>query len=208
MFPIILSILILSTTSNAAVQDFCVADLKAAAGPTGYSCKNPATVTIDDFIFSGFRKPGNTSNTIKTAVTPASADQFPGVNGLGISVARLETEQGGLVPLHSHPGATEIAIVTQGSLVAGFISSANTVYYKSLEEGDTIVFPEGLLHFLFNSGNGTAKAIFSFSSSNPRTQLTSFALFGNDLPSDIVGKVTFLDAEVVKKYKGLLGGSR
>ncbi|KAJ0981149.1 hypothetical protein J5N97_009404 [Dioscorea zingiberensis] len=88
MFPIILSILILSTTSNAAVQDFCVADLKAAAGPTGYSCKNPATVTIDDFIFSGFRKPGNTSNTIKTAVTPASRP-VPRCQRLGISVARL-----------------------------------------------------------------------------------------------------------------------
>ncbi|KAM0949190.1 hypothetical protein DsansV1_C06g0067651 [Dioscorea sansibarensis] len=209
MFPInILFIFFLSTTSYAAVvQDFCVADLTVPAGPSGYSCKSPEKVTVDDFIFSGFRQPANTSNTTKISVTPAFSSQFPGINGLGISVARLETQQGGVVPLHSHPGSSEIVVVTEGSLVAGFISSANNVYYKTIEKGDTIVFPEGLLHFIVNAGNDTAKALFVFSSSEPRTQLTSLSLFGNDLPASIVEKFSFLDVEDVIKYKKLLGGS-
>lgn len=101
----------------------------------------------------------------------------------------------------------EIVVVTEGSLIAGFISSANNVYYKNIEKGDTIVFPEGLLHFIVNAGNDTAKAFFIFSSSEPRTQLTSLSLFGNNLPANIVGKFSFLDVEDVIKYKKLLGGS-
>lgn len=101
----------------------------------------------------------------------------------------------------------EIVVVTEGSLIAGFISSANNVYYKNIEKGDTIVFPEGLLHFIVNAVNDTAKAFFIFSSSEPRTQLTSLSLFGNNLKANIVGKFSFLDVEDVIKYKKLLGGS-
>ncbi|XP_048430144.1 auxin-binding protein ABP20-like [Pyrus x bretschneideri] len=70
---------------RVAVQDFCVADLTAPDDPAGYSCKSPATVKVDDFVFSGLGVAGNTTNIIKSAVTPAFAAQFPGVNGLGIS---------------------------------------------------------------------------------------------------------------------------
>ncbi|KAG0463254.1 hypothetical protein HPP92_019323 [Vanilla planifolia] len=42
--------------------------------------------------------PGSTANLIKAAVTPAFAAQFPAVNGLGISAARLDLAPGGVVP--------------------------------------------------------------------------------------------------------------
>ncbi|KAG2380016.1 Auxin-binding protein [Vigna angularis] len=44
---------LLSSTTYAAVNDFCVADLKGPDGPSGYQCKPPNTVTVDDFVFSG-----------------------------------------------------------------------------------------------------------------------------------------------------------
>ncbi|XP_020594142.1 auxin-binding protein ABP19a-like, partial [Phalaenopsis equestris] len=105
-------------------------------------CKKPSTVTIQDFVFSGLRSAGNTSNLIKAAVTPAFVSSFPGLNGLGISAARLDLDLGGVVPLHTHPSANELLLVTQGSILSGFISSSNSVYYKTLSQGDIMVFPQ------------------------------------------------------------------
>ncbi|KAK6153566.1 hypothetical protein DH2020_013205 [Rehmannia glutinosa] len=194
-------------TCNAAVQDFCVADLTGPQGPAGYSCKSPSNVTANDFVFTGFRKAGNTTNLIKAAVSPAFDAQFPGVNGLGVSIARLDLAPAGVIPMHTHPGASEILIVVQGSIVTGFVSNANQVFVKKLLKGDVMVFPQGLLHFQINGGGSTAVAFASFSSANPGLQITDFALFGNTLPSMLVEKTTFLDDAQVKKLKAVLGGS-
>ena len=208
ILPIFLIFSLLFSTSNAAVQDFCVADLTGPDTPTGYVCKKPAAVTVDDFVFSGLGAGGNTSNIIKAAVTPAFADQFPGVNGLGISMARLDLAVGGVVPMHTHPGGSEVLIVISGSIFAGFISSsANKVYLKSLKKGDIMIFPRGLLHFQINAGRTPALAFVSFSSERPGLQILDFALFANDLPSEIVETTTFLDDAQVKKLKGVLGGT-
>ncbi|KAI3455620.1 hypothetical protein Pfo_012283 [Paulownia fortunei] len=204
---IFLSFSLLIFTCNAAVQDFCVADFTAPEGPAGYSCKSPANVTASDFVFTGFRVAGNTTNIIKAAVSPAFAAQFPGVNGLGLSIARLDLAPGGVIPMHTHPGASEILLVVHGSIVTGFISSANEVYVKKLLKGDIMVFPQGLLHFQINGGGRTAVAFASFSSPNPGLQITDFALFGNKLSSLLVEKTTFLDDAQVKKLKAVLGGS-
>lgn len=196
------------STSNAGVQDFCVGDLTAPEGPAGYSCKNPKKVTEADFVYSGLGIVGNTSNIIKAAVTPAFSTQFPGVNGLGISIARLDLAPGGVIPLHTHPGGSEVLIVIQGSINAGFVSSsANIVYRKILNVGDIMVFPQGLLHFQVNAGKSQALAFASFGSPSPGLQILDFALFANDLPTELVTTTTFLDAAQVKKLKAVLGGS-
>ena len=150
---------------------------------------------------------GNTNNLIKAAVTPAFTAQFPGLNGLGLSLARLDLAVGGVVPMHTHPGANEVIFVVQGTITAGFISSANTVYLKTLNKGDTMIFPQGLLHFQVNSGKTTSFVLVSFSSPSPGLQILDYALFGNNLPSELVEKTTFLDAAQVKKLKGVLGGT-
>ncbi|KAH7853789.1 hypothetical protein Vadar_006623 [Vaccinium darrowii] len=159
-------------------------------------------------VFGGTGIPGNTSNFIKAAVTPAFAPTFPGVNGLGISIAWLELAMDGVVPIHTHPGASEIVYVVEGTICAGFVSSfANTVYFKTRYKGDLIVFPEGLLHFQFNCGKTLATAILSFSSPTLGVQLLPFALFANNLPSEIEEKITFLDDAQVKKLKRVLRGT-
>ncbi|CAN0838282.1 Germin-like protein 8-14 [Linum grandiflorum] len=199
LIPILVLLLVVTISSTTAlVQDFCVGDLKSADTPSGYPCKPATSVTEDDFVYSGLASPGNTTNIIKAAVTPGFVSQFPGVNGLGLSIARLDLAVEGVIPLHTHPG----------TICAGFISSgANKVYFKSLQKGDAMVFPQGLLHFQFNSGKTPAVAFVSLSSPNPGLQITDFALFANDLPSEIVEKVTFLDDAQVKKLKAVLGGT-
>ncbi|CAD6272713.1 unnamed protein product [Miscanthus lutarioriparius] len=183
---LLLSFFLLPLASLALTQDFCVADpdLQRHAGR------------------------GKINPLIKAAVTPAFVGQFPGVNGLGISAARLDIEVGGVVPLHTHPAGSELLFVTQGTVAAGFISSgSNTVYTKTLYAGDIMVFPQGLLHYQYNAGTGPAVGLVAFSSSNPGLQITDFALFANNLPSAVVEKVTFLDDAQVKKLKSVLGGS-
>ncbi|XP_030513368.1 germin-like protein subfamily 3 member 3 [Rhodamnia argentea] len=198
---------LLLSASHAAVQDFCVADLMGPQSPSGYLCKKESAVTVNDFIFSGLGVPGNTTNLIKAAVTTAFVGQLPGLNGLGISLARLDLAPGGVIPIHTHPGGSEVLIVLQGSICAGFISSANNVYFKNLNKGDSMVFPQGLLHFQVNAAKGPSIAIVSFSSPSPGLQIVDFALFGNNLPSALVEAITFLDDAQVKKLKALLGGT-
>lgn len=193
--------------SSSLALDFCVGDLKAPDGPAGYSCKNPAMVTTDDFVYSGLSKAGNTSNIIKAAVTPAFSAQFPGVNGLGISIARLDLAPSGVIPMHTHPSASEVLVVVQGSITAGFVSSANSVYVKTLKKGDIMVFPQGLLHFQINAAGVNSVAFVSFSSPSPGLQILDFALFANDLSTQLVQATTFLDAATIKKLKSVLGGS-
>ncbi|CAI9100709.1 OLC1v1037868C1 [Oldenlandia corymbosa var. corymbosa] len=198
---------LLIATTQASVLDFCVADPALPVGPAGYPCKKAAAVTVDDFVYY-LGAAGNTSNIIKAAVTPAFSPTFPGVNGLDISIGRLDVAVGGVIPFHTHPGGSEILVVIQGTLCAGFISSFdNKVYFKTLNKGDVMVFPQGLLHFQFNSGKIPSIAFVSFSSANPGLQITDFAFFKNDLPTEIVATTTFLDVAQIKKLKGVLGGT-
>lgn len=203
----ILFLFSLLVLSEAAVQDFCVGDLTGPESPAGYSCKKADKVIVDDFVFSGLKMAGNTTNIIKAAVTPAFSTQFPGLNGLGISMARLDLAPNGVIPMHTHPGASEVLVVVQGAILAGFVSSANDVYVKKLNKGDIMVFPQGLLHFQINARGIPSIAFVSFSSPLPGLQILDFALFANNLPSKLVEQTTFLDDATVKALKGVLGGT-
>ncbi|XWS12143.1 hypothetical protein CRYUN_Cryun37aG0064600 [Craigia yunnanensis] len=208
MLQILFLFSLILTSTHVLAQDFCVANLKGGVQtPSGYACKKESTVTSDDFVFSGLGLEGNTSNIIKAAVTPAFVAQYPGVNGLGISAARLDLAPGGVVPMHTHPAATELLYVVHGHITAGFISSSNVVYLRTLKKGDIMIFPQGLLHFQINAGRRPSLAILNFNSPNPGLQILDFALFANDLPSALVEKTTFLDDAQVKKLKGALGGT-
>ncbi|XP_021902948.1 germin-like protein subfamily 3 member 1 [Carica papaya] len=205
MFHIIFLFSFLFSSSHAA--DFCVANLKRAETPAGFQCIRPIHVKASDFVFSGLNMAGNTTNIINAAVTPAFVAQFPGLNGLGLSTARLDLTVGGVIPMHTHPAASEILYVVEGSIKAGFVSSANTPYIETLKEGDVMVFPQGLLHFQLNAGKSKALAIVTFNNPDPGLQILDFALFGNNLPSSLVEMTTFLDDAQVKKLKAVLGGT-
>ncbi|XP_059432973.1 auxin-binding protein ABP19a-like [Corylus avellana] len=206
--PIIFIFSLLLFSCHAAVQDFCVADLTAPDTPAGYACKKAANVTVDDFVFSGLGVAANTTGTFnKAAVTPAFVAQFPGLNGLGLSFARLDMEPGGVVPIHTHPGASEAILVLEGKIIAGFVSSANTVYYKTLKKGDVMIFPQGLLHFQVNAGATPVQVFVSFSSANPGLQILDLSLFSNDFPSELIAATAFLDIPQIKKLKAFFGGT-
>ncbi|KAK6150849.1 hypothetical protein DH2020_015781 [Rehmannia glutinosa] len=107
------------------LQDFCVAvnDADAAVFVNGKICKNPNKVVAEDFFFSGLNKAGNTSNAVGSRVTAVNVNQIAGLNTLGISLVRIDYAPYGLNPPHTHPRATEILVVIEGTLYVGFVTS-------------------------------------------------------------------------------------
>lgn len=208
-FPIFIALALLVSTSNAesnAVFDYCVGDLSLPSGPAGYSCKDPAKVTTDDFVYSALGVAGNTKNTFKLGITPAFSAQFPGLNGMGISMARLDIGVDGVVPIHVHR-VSEIIILIEGTIIAGFIDTNNTAFYKTLNKGDIMIFPPSMLHFQVNVGSTPALAFVSLASANPGFEIIDTTLFQSSLPSNIIEKVTLLDHTQVRKLKKVFGGS-
>ncbi|XP_055960963.1 germin-like protein subfamily 1 member 13 [Mercurialis annua] len=124
------------------LQDFCVAvdEPKNAVFVNGKFCKNPAQVVAEDFFFPGLNIPRDTSNKNGVNVTLLNVDQIAGLNTLGISLARLDyAPNGGLNPPHTHPRATEILVVMQGTLYVGFVTSnPNRLISKVLYPGDVL----------------------------------------------------------------------
>ncbi|XP_058010396.1 germin-like protein subfamily 1 member 13 [Hevea brasiliensis] len=192
-----------SAFDPSPLQDFCVAinDPKDGVFMNGKFCRDPMLATANDFSFSGLNIPGNTSNKVGSNVTLVNVDKIPGLNTLGISLARIDfAPYGGLNPPHTHPRATEILVVLEGTLYVGFVTSnPNRLITKVLNAGDVFVFPIGLIHFQFNIGQTNAVAISGLSSQNPGVITIANAVFGSNPPinPDVLTKAFQVDKNVV-----------
>lgn len=171
----------------------------------GQPCKNPSSVGAADFSFSGLHIPGNTSNPNGSRVTPVNVAQLPGLNTLGISMVRIDYAPWGINPPHTHPRATEILTVIEGSLQVGFITSNpdNNLITKTLQKGDVFVFPIGLVHFQRNVGTKNAVAIAALSSQNPGVITIANAVFGSEpkISSDVLTKAFQVEQSIVQKLQ-------
>uniref|UniRef100_A0A2N9F334 Germin-like protein n=1 Tax=Fagus sylvatica TaxID=28930 RepID=A0A2N9F334_FAGSY len=206
-FLVTLALLALATSLASAydpspLQDFCVAtnDANSAVFVNGKFCMDPAVVTANDFFFPGLNVAGNTGNKVGFNVTLVDVNKLPGLNTLGISLARLDFAPYGLNPPHTHPRATEILVVVEGTLYVGFVTSnPNKLFTKVLNKGDVFVFPIGLIHFQFNIGQTNALAFAGLSSQNPGVITIANAVFGSTPPinPDVLIKAFQLDKNVV-----------
>ncbi|XP_020089206.1 germin-like protein 8-2 isoform X2 [Ananas comosus] len=170
LFALVFSQAIASDPSP--LQDFCVADKNSPVFVNGLVCKNPNFTTPEDFFFEGLDQPGNTMNKLGFNANLVNAMALPGLNTLGISLARLDFAPYGLNPPHTHPRATE---------------------------GDVFVFPEGLIHFQFNIGKTSGFGISGLSSQNPGLITIANAVFKSNPPisDDILAKAFQLDKKIV-----------
>ncbi|CAI0460385.1 unnamed protein product, partial [Linum tenue] len=171
----------------------------------GFPCKNPAWVQANDFSFSGLHNPGNTGNQFGSAATLVNVAQIPGLNTLGISMARIDYAPWGIVAPHYHPRATEILTVIEGSLEVGFVTSNpdNRLFSKILQKGDVFVFPVGLVHFQRNIGHMNAVAISGLSSQNPGVSTIANVVFGSkpEISTDILAKAFQIDKNIVQQIQ-------
>ncbi|KAF8402275.1 hypothetical protein HHK36_013228 [Tetracentron sinense] len=188
-------------SDHSPLQDFCVAEPNSPVLVNGLVCKDPKLVQADDFFFSGLHLPGNTSNPVGSKVTPFNVAQIPGLNTLGVSMARVDYAPWGVNPPHYHPRASQMLTVLEGTLEVGFVTSnpENRLITKVLQKGDVFVYPVNLIHFERNVGYGNAVAIAALSSQNPGAITITNAVFGPkpDISSDILVKAFQLDKKEI-----------
>ncbi|XVF42422.1 hypothetical protein PTKIN_Ptkin01aG0361500 [Pterospermum kingtungense] len=205
---LVLAFTLASAFDPSPLQDFCVAinDTKTGVFVNGKVCKDPKLATAEDFFFRGLNKPGNTANQLGSKVTPVNVLQMPGLNTLGISLARIDFAPYGLNPPHTHPRGTEILTVLEGTLYVGFVTSDNRLITKVLYPGDVFVFPIGLIHFQFNVGNTNAVALAGLSSQNPGVITIAKAVFGSNpaINPNVLVKAFQLDLNIVKQLQSKL----
>ncbi|KAM3748400.1 hypothetical protein ACB098_05G106100 [Castanea mollissima] len=207
-FLVTMAILVLASPLASAydpspLQDFCVAinNFKSGEFVNGNFCKDPAQVIANDFFFSGLNIPKNTGNKNGLNITLVNVDNLPGLNTLGISLARIDYAPYALNPPHTHPRSTELLVVIEGTLLAGFVTSdSNKLFTKVLNKGDVFIFPIGLIHFQINIGETAALAFASFNSQNPGLITIANAVFGSNPPinSDVLTKAFQLENGVVE----------
>ncbi|KAI7730254.1 hypothetical protein M8C21_023091 [Ambrosia artemisiifolia] len=180
------------------IQDYCL-----PSHHNTHQCKNSSSLTVDDFIFSGIKHPGNFTN--KFSGVPVSAAVFPALNTLGMSLVRADFEVGGINVPHYHPRATEVAYVLEGKVYSGFVDTNNKVFARVIEKGDVMVFPRGVLHFQMNVGDSPAAILGSFDSQNPGSVKLPVALFGSGINDELLEKAFGLKSKEISKLKKRFG---
>ncbi|XP_071691026.1 germin-like protein subfamily 1 member 1 [Rutidosis leptorrhynchoides] len=194
------------------LQDYCVAAPQGAHTifVNGAPCINPANAEPSHFTTSALSKSGNTAaNPLGFNVTLTNIRNLPGMNTLGLTMARVDIAGNGLVPPHTHPRASEVTILVKGSLLVGFVDTTNRLFTQQLREGDSFVFPKGLIHFLYNlDSKAPALAISGLTSQNPGAQLASSATFTTkpSIPDDILKKAFQINGQDVSRIRKNLGG--
>ncbi|KAJ1270109.1 hypothetical protein BS78_06G029500 [Paspalum vaginatum] len=160
-------------------------------------------VTPDDF-FNAARldQPRNAMNTkVGSIVTNINVTEFPGLNTLGISYARIDYAPMGVNPPHIHPRATELLTVLEGTLYLGFVTSnPNKLFSKVVKKGDVFVFPKAMIHFQMNLDHDKpAAALSSLSSQNPGVITIANAVFGSMPPisDDVLAKAFQVEKKLI-----------
>lgn len=192
------------------LQNICVAvsDNSASVFVNGKICKNPKLVTTDDFLISGLHLPASTKNNpLGTGVKVVDVNRMPGLNTLGISIVRTDFAPDGLIPIHTHPRATELIIVLEGSVYIGFVNSVpgtkSKLFAKVLKAGDVFAIPIGLPHFQYNVGNTTASLLATFNSQDFGVVSIPNDIFGTDPPisPDMLAKGFQVDKKAVEYFQ-------
>jgi quercetin dioxygenase-like cupin family protein len=175
----------------------------------GKFCRDPKLANANDFFFQGLNIPRSTANQLGSNVTLLTADQILGLNTLGVSLARIDFAPYGLNPPHTHPRATKILVVVEGTLLVGFVTSNpdNRLITKTLNSGDVFVFPIGLIHFQFNVGTTNAVSFSGLGSQNPGLIVIAKNVFGSNPPInlDVLTKAFQLDKNVVESLQKTFG---
>jgi len=185
------------------LQDFCVADMNSPVRVNGFPCKDPMTVNPDDFFNPAMLdQPRDTMKSkVGSNVTNINVINFPGLNTLGISLARIDYGPLGVNTPHIHPRATELLTVLEGTLYLGFVTSnPNRLFSKVVKKGDVFVFPKAMIHFQMNLAHDKpAAALSSLSSQNPGVISIANAVFGSKPPisDDVLSRAFQVEKDLI-----------
>ncbi|KAL6183179.1 hypothetical protein ACLB2K_044590 [Fragaria x ananassa] len=116
---------------------------------------------------------------------------------------RVDFAPGALNPPHLHPRASEIGIVIEGTILAGFVTTNNVYYSKVLTAGQMFVIPRGLVHFQLNVGQGNALSITAFNSHLPGSSKLPLNMFSAtpSIPDQVLTKTFQVDQDVISSIR-------
>ncbi|XWS60171.1 hypothetical protein CRYUN_Cryun07bG0012400 [Craigia yunnanensis] len=172
------------------IQDACPTNTtaKQTVFINGFPCKNLSSIIAPDFKTSNLNHAGDTDTFLLSSVNIVTAADFPGLNTLGLSIARTDLEVDGMVMPHSHPRASELFFLSKGIVLAGFIDTDNTLFQSFIKGGDVILFPRGLLHFCLNAGFEPVTAFSVLNSQNPGVVSIGGAI--SETNSELIDNIT------------------
>lgn len=126
------------------------------------------------------------------ALAASDVSTFPILAELGISNTLGFLEPCGMNTAHVHPRATEYYVVAEGKISTGMILENGLLapgkgtgeIRTELEKFQGTVFPQGSIHYQFNSGCERAVFVASLNSENPGTNQIAQGFF--NLDGDVV----------------------
>ncbi|KAJ7609511.1 RmlC-like cupin domain-containing protein [Roridomyces roridus] len=110
----------------------------------------------------------------------ATVDEFPILEGLGISAGVSFIKACGINIPHSHPRASEVLTVVEGILYTGFVqeNGFNTEIETQLGTFQGTVFPMGSIHYQYNPTCSPAAFVAALGSDDPgRSDIATYGTY-------------------------------
>ncbi|CAN6302076.1 unnamed protein product [Urochloa humidicola] len=208
----------LSQSDPDLLFDYCVADTSAAASLhlNGLPCIDPTSAHAEHFAttaLSGAAAPNPSSSATAlfgfNATVTSPATSLPGANAQGLAMARVDLAPGGVAPPHTHPRASEVAVVLEGSVLVGFADTSYQLYTQLLRAGEAFVFPRGMVHFMHNADVVEPAVVLSgLDSQSPGAQLVPLSTFRTEppVPEEVLKKAFKIHGQDVHRIQRNLGG--
>ncbi|GJN30455.1 hypothetical protein PR202_gb18763 [Eleusine coracana subsp. coracana] len=213
---LLFSMLLLATLCNCKADpdlllDYCVADTSSSFHLNGLPCIDPAWARAEHFATSALSRATNPRATPfgSNVTTTSPGTSLPGANGQGLAMARIDLAPGGVAPPHSHPRASEVALVVSGSVLVGFADTSYRLYTQLLRAGEAFVFPRAMVHFLYNMDAAEPATVLSgLDSQSPGAQLLPLSAFRTEppMPDEVLQAAFKINGQEVHRIQRNLGG--
>lgn len=175
--------LVLSLSAGVFAQSPAAVKLQALRDAATQAAKI-GVLEDSDFVFNfnnATVSKGNDGDTIA-----ANVGNFPVLLGEGLSMTVGHLGPCGMNSPHTHPRATEILYLINGTIITGMLQENGARFvYNSVNSGAAQVFPKGSIHYQQNIGCDPIAFVAALNNEDPGTSSIAQRYFG--LPPDIVG---------------------
>lgn len=141
---------------------------------------------VEDFVVDLFDFSGDNVNCGTGGnITRFNIENKPALQGSDASLTALHVSPCSINLPHTHPRATEMLFVSEGSnIITGFVlENGSKTFVTTLQRGQAILYPHGAIHFQINNSCQKAIMIPSFNNNDPgvSTVLNNIFTFSNDI---------------------------
>lgn len=183
MFSLKTLTLLLSLSAGALAQSTAAAKLQALKDAATEVAKIEA-LEDSDFVFNfnnATITKGNDGDTVA-----ANVANFPVLLGEGLSMTVGYLGPCGMNSPHTHPRATEILYLINGTIITGMLQENGARFvYNTVNNGSAQVFLKGSIHYQQNVGCDPVTFVAALNNEDPGVSSIAQRYFG--LPPDIVG---------------------